>query len=75
VVGVPVALNAHYENDLPALSSKVNARTRPIYLINPHIPTGTVTSDVECKRLLRASSGRAVIIVDEAYLIYTPDFI
>ena len=73
-VGVPVPLNAEYRNDLPALAAKVNARTRAIYLVNPHNPTGTVNEEGAFKRFLRESSERAVAIVDEAYLEYTADF-
>jgi histidinol-phosphate aminotransferase len=73
-VGVPVPLNAQYENDLPALEEKISGRTRGIYLVNPHNPTGTVNEDKEFKRFLRESSKRATVIVDEAYLEYTDDF-
>ncbi len=73
-VGVPVPLNTQYQNDLPALSRKVNQRTRAIYLVNPHNPTGTVNDEEEFKRFLRKSSENAVAIVDEAYLEYTGDF-
>jgi histidinol-phosphate aminotransferase len=73
-VGVPVPLNARYENDLPALSAKVNKRTRAIYLVNPHNPSGTVNDDEEFKRFLLKNSQNAVVIVDEAYLEYTVDF-
>jgi histidinol-phosphate aminotransferase len=73
-VGVPVALNAQYQNDLPALSGKVNQRTRAIYLVNPHNPAGTVNDAAEFKRFLRKNSQNAVVIVDEAYLEYTDDF-
>jgi histidinol-phosphate aminotransferase len=73
-VGVPVPLNAQYQNDLPALSAKVNQRTRAIYLVNPHNPTGTVNDSGEFKRFLRKNSQNAVAIVDEAYLEYTADF-
>lgn len=73
-VGVPVPLNSNYENDLPTLAAKINSRTRALYLINPHNPTGTVNSEPEFKRFLRESSQRAPVIVDEAYLEYTPDF-
>src|SRR5580698_5358437 len=44
-VGAPVPLNREYRNDLPALSARINKRTRAIYLINPHNPTGTVNDD------------------------------
>lgn len=73
-IGVPVPLNTHYENDLTALQAKINARTRALYLINPHNPTGTVSDDREFKNFLRESSQHAPVIVDEAYLEYTPDF-
>jgi histidinol-phosphate aminotransferase len=73
-VGVPVPLNARYENYLPALSAKVNKRTRAIYLVNPHNPSGTVNDDKEFKRFLLENSQNAVVIVDEAYLEYTADF-
>lgn len=73
-VGVPVPLNAQYQNDLPALSLKVNRRTRAIYLVNPHNPTGTVNDGEEFKRFLRRNSQNTLAIVDEAYLEYTADF-
>ena len=73
-VRVAVPLNRRYENDLPALSAKMNKRTRAIYLVNPHNPTGTVNDDEEFKRFLLRSSQKAVVIVDEAYLEYTADF-
>jgi len=72
-VGVPVPLSTQYQNDLPALSLKVNQRTRAIYLVNPHNPTGTVNDGEEFKRFLRKNSQNAVAIVDEAYLEYTAD--
>jgi histidinol-phosphate aminotransferase len=73
-VGVPVPLDGQYQNDLPALSAKITPKTRGIYLVNPHNPTGTVNEDKAFKRFLRESSQHAVAIVDEAYLEYTEDF-
>jgi histidinol-phosphate aminotransferase len=73
-IGIPVPLNAQYENDLDALAAKVNAKTRALYLINPHNPTGTVSDDPAFKKFLRATSQQAPVIVDEAYLEYTDDF-
>ena len=73
-IGVPVPLNARYQNDLAALRAKVNERTRAIYLVNPHNPTGTVNDDKEFKRFLSESSQHVVAIVDEAYLEYAADF-
>jgi len=52
----------------------VNQRTRAIYLVNPHNPTGAVNDDEEFKRSLHKNSQNAIAIVDEAYLEYTADF-
>ncbi len=52
----------------------MNAKTRAIYLINPHNPTGTINDDEAFKSFLRESSQSAVVVVDEAYLEYTSDF-
>ncbi|WP_263356207.1 pyridoxal phosphate-dependent aminotransferase [Acidicapsa ligni] len=73
-VGVPVPLNEQYHNDLVTLAKKITPRTRGIYLVNPHNPTGTVEDSHVFKQFLRESSQHAVAIVDEAYLEYTDDF-
>jgi histidinol-phosphate aminotransferase len=73
-VGVAVPLNAEYKNDLPALANRANSKTRALYLINPHNPTGTVNEDTSLKHFLSEVSQKAPVIVDEAYLEYTPDF-
>jgi histidinol-phosphate aminotransferase len=73
-IGIPVPLNQEYQNDLGALASRVDAKTRAIYLVNPHNPTGTVNDNAAFKSFLREVSARVPIIVDEAYLEYSPDF-
>jgi histidinol-phosphate aminotransferase len=73
-IGVPVPLNSEYKNDLIALTSKINPKTRAIYLVNPHNPTGTMNDENEFKNFLRHSSEHAVVVVDEAYLEYSEDF-
>lgn len=73
-VEVPVPLNAQYENDLPGLAAAVTPRTRALYLINPHNPTGTASDNTAFKRFLNETSQKAPVIVDEAYLEYTSEF-
>jgi histidinol-phosphate aminotransferase len=68
-----VPLNGDHQNDLSALAARVDRRTRAIYLVNPHNPTGTVNEDAPFKSFLREVSQRTPIIVDEAYLEYLPD--
>jgi histidinol-phosphate aminotransferase len=72
VVGVP--LNAQLENDLPAIAARVTARTRAIYIVNPHNPTGTTSEAVPFKAFLTEMAKRTTVIVDEAYLEFEPDF-
>jgi len=69
-----VPLNREMQNDLPAIASRVNQRTRAMFLVNPHNPTGTVSDALELKRFVRALSNRALVIVDEAYLEFADSF-
>jgi len=73
-VGVGVPLNAGYANDLPALAARISAKTRAVYLVNPHNPTGTANGAEEFLRFVREASQRTTVIIDEAYLEYTTDF-
>jgi histidinol-phosphate aminotransferase len=72
VVGVP--LKAHLENDLPTIAARVTARTRAIYIVNPHNPTGTASEAVPFRAFLSDAAKRTTVIVDEAYLEFEPDF-
>lgn len=71
-VGVP--LNSQMENDLPAIAAKVNERTRAVFLVNPHNPTGIVGDTDQMKNFARQISRRALVIVDEAYLEFADHF-
>lgn len=71
---VAVALNDRLENDLPAISARVNSQTRAIYLVNPHNPSGTVSHREMFLQFVREMSSRTTVIVDEAYLEFEPDF-
>jgi histidinol-phosphate aminotransferase len=72
VVGVP--LNDRLENDLPAIAGRVNERTRAVYLVNPHNPSGTISEATQFIDFVHELSKRVLVIVDEAYLEFTPDF-
>ena len=72
-VGVP--LSSQMENDLPAIAAKVNERTRAVFLVNPHNPTGIVSDRDQLKNFARATSRRALVIVDEAYLEFADHFV
>jgi histidinol-phosphate aminotransferase len=73
-VGVAVPLDGDMQNDLPVMASKINLRTRAVFLVNPHNPTGTVSNAPELKRFVSTVSNRALVIVDEAYLEFADSF-
>jgi histidinol-phosphate aminotransferase len=73
-VAVGIPLNAKLENDLPAFAARIGARTRALYLVNPHNPSGTVSDAEALRTFVRDAARHATVIVDEAYLEFEPDF-
>ncbi|MBR1126066.1 aminotransferase class I/II-fold pyridoxal phosphate-dependent enzyme [Bradyrhizobium lablabi] len=71
---VAIPLNDRLENDLPAISARVSAQTRAVYIVNPHNPSGTVSQRDTFLEFVREVSKRTTVIVDEAYLEFEPDF-
>jgi histidinol-phosphate aminotransferase len=72
VIGIP--LDGRLENDFSAISAKVNERTRAVYLVNPHNPTGIVAEKSTFIDRVRQLATRTLVVVDEAYLDFLPDF-
>jgi histidinol-phosphate aminotransferase len=72
IIGAP--LDQHLQNDLSAIASKARSRTRAIYLVHPHNPSGTVNDTATFTTFVRDMSKRTTVIVDEAYLEFKPDF-
>jgi histidinol-phosphate aminotransferase len=73
-VGVPVPLDRTMRNDLAAMSAEVHERTREVFLVNTHNPTGTVMDAGQLRRFVREVSKRALVIVDEAYLEFSNEY-
>lgn len=71
---IAVPLDSRLENDLPAIAAKVNPRTRAVYLVNPHNPTGIVSDAEQLRQFARTVSRQALVIVDEAYLEFADRF-
>jgi histidinol-phosphate aminotransferase len=69
--GVPIPLGRSMQNDLSAMAAKINERTRALFLVNPHNPTGTVVGAEQLRSFVRDASKRALVIVDEAYLEFS----
>ena len=73
-VVVPVPLNSRHENDLEAIEAKINSRTKAVFIVNPHNPSGTAHEAQALHDFIARVSPRALVIVDEAYLEYTDNF-
>jgi histidinol-phosphate aminotransferase len=73
-VAVPLPLDLRQQNDLPAFLARVGPRTRAVFLVNPHNPSGTVSPAAELKAAVGALARKTLVVVDEAYLDYLDDF-
>jgi len=73
-VVISVPLNDKKENDLPAILAKIGPKTKVVYLVNPHNPSGTLTDNKTFHDFLHSVSQKALVVVDEAYLEFSDDF-
>jgi histidinol-phosphate aminotransferase len=73
-VAVPLPLDPRQQNDLPAFLARVGPRTRAVFLVNPHNPSGTVSPAAELKAAVGELARKTLVVVDEAYLDYLDDF-
>lgn len=69
-----IPLNSDLANDLPALRAALTSKTTAVSLVNPHNPSGTVNAIGSLDAFIAEASARALVVVDEAYLEYDPDF-
>ena len=72
-LGMPtklVPLTATKHNDLAALTKTMDADTKMVYLCNPNNPTGTVSPKNELEAFVKNVSGKALLLLDEAYTDY-----
>ncbi len=65
---IEVPLTAQCGLDTDALLARVDAATRLVFLCSPNNPTGGLTPLAQIERVARALDGRALVVVDEAYI-------
>ena len=58
----------NYGHNLPAMVQAVTPRTKLIFVANPNNPTGTLATEAELLRLIRATPPHVLIVMDEAYI-------
>jgi histidinol-phosphate aminotransferase len=73
-IGIPVPLTPSMQNDLPSIAAKINPRTRAVFLVNPHNPTGSLMDDGQLRGFVREAAKRALVIIDEAYLEFSDGY-
>ncbi|MDQ7827129.1 MAG: histidinol-phosphate transaminase [Candidatus Eremiobacteraeota bacterium] len=57
----------NYFFDERAILSRIDERTKIIFICNPNNPTGTYWDAPRLKRFLESIGGRQIVVVDEAY--------
>lgn len=71
---VRVPLDAAFRTDLAGMEARIGPATRLVYVCNPANPTGTVVAPEALRAFCERASGRAVVVVDEAYRDYPARF-
>ncbi|HZW39853.1 MAG TPA: histidinol-phosphate transaminase [Ignavibacteriaceae bacterium] len=63
----------NYYYDLNAIAKKITPKTKIVYLANPNNPTGTMFSKNEFENFLLNVPQNVLIVLDEAYTMYSED--
>ncbi len=70
IVSVPLLAERSFAVDVDGIVAAINDAQKPIklvYVCSPNNPTGAAVSLSDIERLAQATSGRALLVVDEAY--------
>lgn len=57
-------------HDLDAMASRVNERTRLVFIANPNNPTGTWVTEAPLRSFVENLPASTIVVVDEAYFEY-----
>ena len=75
-LNVPIAnvpLTSDYRHDVKAMLA-ANPNGGVYYVVNPNNPTGTMTPMAEIEWLVDNKPAGAVVLIDEAYIHWTPEY-
>jgi histidinol-phosphate aminotransferase len=67
----PLLREHGYALDVDAVLAACDANTRVVFLCSPNNPTGNALDTADIESLLRQLSGKALIVVDEAYIEFS----
>ncbi|MCL2297482.1 MAG: histidinol-phosphate transaminase [Proteobacteria bacterium] len=65
-----------WQLDLPAIEAALNETTpkvKVVYVCHPNNPTGNLLDHEDLRRLLRMAEGKALVVIDEAYIDFCPE--
>ena len=68
VVTVPLLAEKNFSLDPTAVLAALTPSVKLVFLCSPNNPTGTLLARDEVVRLVQALLGKAIVVVDEAYL-------
>ena len=68
VVSVPLELGRGFAIDADALLAACTSAVKLVFLCSPNNPTGNLLDSAAIVRLARALTGRALVVVDQAYV-------
>lgn len=68
---VPLPAERGFALDVDAVLAACDARTRIVFLCTPNNPTGNALDPAAITRLLVALAGKALVVVDEAYIEFS----
>jgi histidinol-phosphate aminotransferase len=71
VLEVPLRRDAGYALDLPAVLAALTPAVKLVYLCSPNNPTGNLIDRAQILELAAALTGRALLVVDEAYVEFS----
>lgn len=70
---VPLLAAPGFALDADAVLAACDANTRLVFLCSPNNPTGNAMEPEAIARVLRGLAGRALVVVDEAYIEFSGD--
>lgn len=73
VISVPLQAERGFAPDVDAIVAACTANTKLVYLCSPNNPTGNSIDANSIRQLVRKLEGRALVVLDEAYLEFSKD--
>jgi histidinol-phosphate aminotransferase len=70
---VPLLRERGFALDAAAVISACDVNTRVVFLCSPNNPTGNAMDPAAVEMVLRALAGKALVVVDEAYIEFSGD--